>query len=62
MNLRRRLDRLTPARPERCELHVYLFDYGGDTATGPNGERMTTAEAEQRQQDAALVIDLRHNL
>lgn len=56
--LKTRLNRLRVARPERCEIQR-LYDLGGDTATGPNGERMSHAEAEHRQKDAALVIDLR---
>ncbi len=57
--LKTRLNRLRVARPERCEIQVWLYDLGGDTATGPNGERMSHAEAEHRQKNAALVIDLR---
>lgn len=57
--LKARLNRLRVARPEHCKIQVWLYDLDGDTATGPNGERMSHAEAERRQKDAALVIDLR---
>lgn len=59
MSLRRRLNRLSATRAERCAIHVWLYDLDGDTATGPDGERMSHAEADRRTAQADLVIDLR---
>ncbi len=59
MRLKKRLNRLGVTRAERCAIHVWLYDVDTDTATGPNGERMSHAEADRRTAQADLVIDLR---
>ncbi len=59
MRLRARLDKLKGKSQEACAIHMYLYDLEEDLVTGPDGQRMTAAEAELRQRTSALVIDLR---
>jgi hypothetical protein len=59
MKLRARLDKLKVACTVPVSIEVWLFDLDGTTATGPDGRRYTAQEAERRQADSDLVIDVR---
>ncbi len=59
LRLKKRLDRLSVTRTVPGSIEVWLFDLDGTTATGPDGRRYTAQEAERRQADSDLIIDLR---
>lgn len=61
VRLKTRLDRLSVTHAERCEIYVWLYDLDTNTATGPNGERISHVEADRRTAQADFVIDLRGN-
>lgn len=59
MKLRTRLEKLKAIHTAPGSIEVWLFDLEDGTATGPDGRRYTAQEAERRQANSDLVIDLR---